>query len=103
MPEPGALDAFLALPRLHNLHVSPDGSRLAMTVLTVAADGKRFEGAVWEVDLVSGNPPRRITVEGNDETARGFTSRGDLLITRPESRRETSTAERAGNGGPTCR
>ena len=43
------LDAFLALPRLLNLHVSPDGARLALTVQTVAADGKCFAGAIWEM------------------------------------------------------
>ena len=33
MPEQGFdVDAFLAMPRLANLHVSPDGSRLALTV-----------------------------------------------------------------------
>jgi hypothetical protein len=37
MPHPAFdLDAYFALPRITNLHVSPDGSRLAATVHTVA-------------------------------------------------------------------
>ena len=38
------LDAFLALPRLLNLHLSPDGARLALTVQSVAADGQQLRG-----------------------------------------------------------
>ncbi len=77
------LDAFLALPRLHNLHVSPDGAHLALTVQTVAADGKRFESAIWEVPTRGEGRPRRISGDGADETARGFLPDGSLLFTTP--------------------
>ncbi len=95
MPEGLDLDAYLELPRLHNLHVSPDGSRLAITVQAVAADGKRFAGAIWEIDATGDAPPRRLSDDGTDQTARGFTPDGSLLFTTPRT-----PAERDGDQHP---
>ena len=86
MPDDLALDAFLALPRLVNLHLSPDGARLALTVQSVAADGRKFESTIWEVPTSGDGPPRRVSVEGTDETARGFTPDGSLVFTTPRRR-----------------
>jgi hypothetical protein len=44
------LDAFLALPRVSGLALSPDGSRLVTSVSTVAPDGTKFQSALWELD-----------------------------------------------------
>lgn len=52
------LDAFLALPRLSGLALSPDGRRLVTSVATLRPDGTRFVTALWEVDP-SGRPPPR--------------------------------------------
>lgn len=89
------LDAFLALPRLLSLHLSPDGSRLALTVQTVAADGKRFAASIWEVGTAGDDPPRRLTRSAKGETARGYLPDGSLLFTssRPDP-------ESADNGTP---
>jgi dipeptidyl aminopeptidase/acylaminoacyl peptidase len=75
------LDAFFALPRLTNLHVSPDGGRLAVTVHSVAQDGKRFAGAVWEIPTSGDAAPRRLTRSARGETARGYLADGSLLFT----------------------
>jgi len=77
------VDAFLAMPRLANLHVSPDGSRLALTVQAVATDGRSFVGAVWEVDAAGDAPPRLLLNPERGATARGFLPDGSLLFSAP--------------------
>ena len=81
MPATLDLDTFFSLPRLTNIHVSPDGRRLALTVQTAAAGGKRFVGAVWEVDTSGSSPARRLTRSQRGETARGYLPDGSLLFT----------------------
>jgi dipeptidyl aminopeptidase/acylaminoacyl peptidase len=94
MPEdPFDLDAFVSMPRLLNLHVSPDGSRLALTVQTVAADGKRLVGAIWEVDTSGDVPPRLLAHPDRGATARGFVPDGSLLFTAPRSAVERPVGE----------
>src|ERR1700680_1550218 len=86
MPEQGFdVDAFLAMPRLANLHLSPDGSRLALTVQSVAADGKSFVGAVWEVDAAGEAAPRLLLNPERGATARGFLPDGSLLFSAPRA------------------
>ncbi|MBJ7595270.1 MAG: S9 family peptidase [Candidatus Dormibacteraeota bacterium] len=89
------LEAFLAMPRLLNLHVSPDGARLALTIQTVAADGKSFVGAIWEVPTTGDGAPRRLSRNGADETARGFTADGSLLLTAPRPAADGADAAQA--------
>ncbi|HEX4580134.1 MAG TPA: S9 family peptidase, partial [Candidatus Dormibacteraeota bacterium] len=79
------LETFLAMPRLVNLHLSPDGSRLALTVQTVSDDGRRFAGSIWEVRTDGQSPPRRLTRSARGETARGFLPDGSLLFTSSRS------------------
>jgi len=77
------LDAFLAMPRVAALHLSPDGSRLVATVQTVAPDGKRFAGALWDVDPAGRRPARRLTHSAKGETMQGFLPDGSILFTSP--------------------
>jgi dipeptidyl aminopeptidase/acylaminoacyl peptidase len=77
------LEAMLALPRLLNLHLSPDGAWLAATVQTVAEDGKSYRGTIWAIPATGDGAPRRVSRDGGDETARGFTPDGSLLYTTP--------------------
>ncbi len=94
------LEAFLAMPRLLSLHVSPDGARLALTIQTVAADGKSYVGAIWEVPTNGYGAPRRLSRDGADETARGFTPDGSLLLTAPRPAADGGEAgERTPDGG----
>jgi len=87
MPGPGFdLDVFLALPRVADLHLSPDGRRLVATVQSVAADGRSFAGAVWEIDPDGERAARRLTRSARGETAQGLLPDGSLLFTsaRPD-------------------
>lgn len=91
-------DRFLALPRLSNLRVSPDGGRLAVCVLRPGPDGKRFRSSVWELDTGGGRPARRLTRSGPGEGSIAYAADGSLLFTsgRPDP---DADAEQAGKAG----
>ena len=80
------LDAYVRLPRLDGLWLSPDGRRLVVGVATPDREGKRYRSALWEVDPAGERPARRLTRSGKGESAAAFTPAGDLLFTsaRPE-------------------
>jgi dipeptidyl aminopeptidase/acylaminoacyl peptidase len=61
MSEPFTIDSMLRLPRLSGLHLSPDGTRLAVAVGGVAPDGKKMATSIWQVDPTGGSPARRLT------------------------------------------
>jgi hypothetical protein len=44
------LDAYVALPRLSGLTLSPDGTRLVTSVATLDEKRTRYVSALWEVD-----------------------------------------------------
>jgi dipeptidyl aminopeptidase/acylaminoacyl peptidase len=75
------LDAYVALPRVGGLVMSPDGERLVVTVATVDPDKKKkYVNALWEVDPTGHEPARRLTRGATGETSAGFTPSGDLLF-----------------------
>ncbi len=80
------LDAFLALPRLSGLALSPDGTRLVTSVATLSADATKAVTALWEVDPAGGRPARRLTRSRVGESAPVFAADGTLLFTsaRPD-------------------
>ncbi|MGH7361601.1 MAG: S9 family peptidase, partial [Candidatus Methylomirabilales bacterium] len=80
------LDAFLALPRVGGLSLSPDGSRLVTAVATVGPDKKRFVSALWELDPTGDAAPRRLTRSAKGESSARFTPDGAVLCTsaRPD-------------------
>ncbi|MFF7209708.1 S9 family peptidase [Streptomyces sp. NPDC008238] len=83
MPEPTAfhdLAAFLALPRVSSLALSPDGTRLVTAVQELSADRTRFIGALWELDPAGERPARRLTRSGRGESAPRFLPDGTLLF-----------------------
>jgi dipeptidyl aminopeptidase/acylaminoacyl peptidase len=91
--EPGApaspfadLAAYVALPRLGNLALSPDGSRLAVAVQTLNRERTKWQSAVWEVDPAGARPPRRLTRSALGESSPGWAPDGTLLFTstRPD-------------------
>jgi dipeptidyl aminopeptidase/acylaminoacyl peptidase len=75
------LDAYLALPRVAGLILSPDGTRLVAPVATVAPDGKKFVTALWELDPGGDRPPRRLTRSAPGESGAAFLPGGSLLFT----------------------
>jgi dipeptidyl aminopeptidase/acylaminoacyl peptidase len=84
------LDAYLALPRLSGLALSPDGTRLVTTVATLDAKGASHVGALWEVDPAGEQPARRLTRSRKGEGAATFAADGTVLFVsaRPDPERE---------------
>lgn len=81
------LDAYLALPRMSGLALSPDGTRLVTAVSTLDAQRTRYVTALWEVDPEGVRPARRLTRSAKGESSARFASTGDLLFTsaRPDA------------------
>jgi dipeptidyl aminopeptidase/acylaminoacyl peptidase len=74
------IDAFLDLPRLSGLWLSPDGGRLVVGVGTPDRNKNRFSSALWELDPAGERPARRLTRSTQGESQVAFTPRGDLLF-----------------------
>ncbi|MFE4368712.1 alpha/beta fold hydrolase [Streptomyces sp. NPDC056835] len=74
------LAAFIALPRLSSLALSPDGTRLVTVVQELSTDRTRFIGALWEVDPSGERPARRLTRSARGESAPEFLPDGTLLF-----------------------
>jgi dipeptidyl aminopeptidase/acylaminoacyl peptidase len=80
------LSAYMALPRLTGLAVSPDGGRLVTAVAGPSADGKKYVTAIWEIDTRGERAARRLTRSAPGEAQPAFLPNGDLLFTscRPD-------------------
>lgn len=80
------LDAYVALPRLSGLVLSPDGTRLVTAVQTLDRKRTGYVTALWEVDPAGERPARRLTRSAKSEASAAFTPTGDLLFTsaRPD-------------------
>ena len=80
------LDAYIGLPRLSGLVLSPDGTRLVTSVATLNPERTAYTTALWEVDPAGAREARRLTRSAKGETSAVFTSSGDLLFTsaRPD-------------------
>lgn len=79
------LSAFLALPRLTALALSPDGARLVAAVQRPDAKAARYVSSLWEVPLAGGEPVR-LTRSEQGESAPAFLPDGSLVFTsgRPD-------------------
>ncbi|TKJ28888.1 peptidase S9 [Blastococcus sp. CCUG 61487] len=87
MPSPfHRLSDFVALPRIGALALSPDGSRLAVTVATLDPARKKWRTALWEVDPAGERPARRLTRSAPGESSPVWAPDGSLLFTsaRPD-------------------
>jgi dipeptidyl aminopeptidase/acylaminoacyl peptidase len=73
------LDQYLALPRISGLRLSPDGTWLAASVQTLAANGKKFTTSIWRIDP-SGGPAIRLTRSAEGEGGARFAADGSLLF-----------------------
>ncbi|HEX6447337.1 MAG TPA: S9 family peptidase [Streptosporangiales bacterium] len=74
------LDAFLDLPRVSGLVLSPDGSRLVASVTVLSADRKNYVGSLWQVDPAGERPARRLTRSEKGESSPVFLPDGSLLF-----------------------
>lgn len=85
MPEPATpfhdLGDYLALPRLADLVLSPDGSRLVASVQQLGAGGDRYQTSLWEVDPAGTVDARRLTHSEQGESEPVFVCDGSLLFT----------------------
>ncbi|AOS62546.1 S9 family peptidase [Actinoalloteichus hymeniacidonis] len=99
-PDPGAeaaesfrdLDRFTAMPRLSGLALSRTGDRLVTVVSELAADGKTWQGALWEIDPTGAQPAHRLTRSNRGESSPVFTPDGSLLFVSTRADQETSNA-----------
>jgi dipeptidyl aminopeptidase/acylaminoacyl peptidase len=74
------LDAYVGLPRVAGLRLSPDGRRLVVGAAAVDRTGTRYVTALWEVDPEGRRPARRLTRSAQGESGAAFTPSGDLLF-----------------------
>ncbi|RCW40397.1 dipeptidyl aminopeptidase/acylaminoacyl peptidase [Halopolyspora algeriensis] len=74
------LDAYVALPRVEGLWLSPDGRRVVVGVATPDRKKTRYTTALWEVDPDGVRSARRLTRSARGESAAAFTPSGDLLF-----------------------
>ena len=77
------LAAYVAVPRLGGLALSPDGTRLAVGVQTLDTDRTAWQSALWEVDPAGRREPRRLTRSAKGESRPAWTPDGSLLFTSP--------------------
>lgn len=79
------LDAYVALPRVSGLAVSPDGTRVVTTIAELNDKRTEYLGAVWEVDPAGTQPARRLTRGAKGESSPVFTAGGDVLFVASRS------------------
>jgi dipeptidyl aminopeptidase/acylaminoacyl peptidase len=81
------LDAYIALPRVSGLLLSPGGDRLVTAVATLDGERTKYVSALWEVDPAGIRPARRLTRSAKGETPVAFLPDGGLLFTsaRPDA------------------
>ncbi|KAA9089781.1 S9 family peptidase [Microbacterium radiodurans] len=82
-----SLDDFFALPRIDAAIVSPDGSRVVLTVATLTKDRTSYERSLWAVLSDGTGSPTRLTRSTTGESGAVFTAAGDLLFVsaRPDN------------------
>ncbi|NIH79808.1 S9 family peptidase [Amycolatopsis viridis] len=91
------LDAYVRLPRLSGLALSPDGRRLVVGVAAPDVPKNRYTTALWEVDPAGERPARRLTRSAEGESGAAFTPSGDLLFVsaRPDTGAEGEDAPKS--------
>jgi dipeptidyl aminopeptidase/acylaminoacyl peptidase len=79
------LAAYMAIPRVTGVRLSPDGSWLAAAVQTLSADKKKYVTSIWRIGA-GGGQPRRLTRSAEGEGSPRFLPDGSLLFTskRPD-------------------
>jgi dipeptidyl aminopeptidase/acylaminoacyl peptidase len=80
------LDAYIAVPRVSGLALSPDGTRLVTTVAALDPEGVRWTTSLWQVDPTGEQPAVRLTRSRKGETSPEFLPDGSVLFTsqRPD-------------------
>jgi dipeptidyl aminopeptidase/acylaminoacyl peptidase len=101
----GDLHAFVALPRVTGLQLSPDGTWLAATVQQPDPDGKKFSTSIWRIPADGpdgqGPPgrapePSRLTRSARGEDSPAFLPDGSLLFASRRPDPAAGSADRKG-------
>lgn len=79
------LAAYIALPRLTQLSLSPAGDRLVTTVATPSAERKKYTTALWEIDPRGEREACRLTRSVPGESQPRFLPDGRLAFTSGRS------------------
>jgi len=81
------LDAYISLPRVEGLALSPDGRQVILTVATLTRDRTGYERALWSVAADGTGTPVRLTRSAKGESGVAFTGSGDILFVsaRPDA------------------
>ncbi|AYY11664.1 S9 family peptidase [Actinobacteria bacterium YIM 96077] len=74
------LDAYVAMPRVSGLTLSPDGRRLVTGVATLNPEETRYVTSLWEVDPAGERPARRLTRSAKGESGAAYLPDGSLLF-----------------------
>src|SRR5947209_12452004 len=74
------IDDYVAIPRVGQLQLAPDGSRLIASVSGLSRDGKKYVSALWEIDPSGQAPPRRLTFSAAGESSPRFLEDGTVLF-----------------------
>jgi dipeptidyl aminopeptidase/acylaminoacyl peptidase len=75
-----SFDDYLALARVTDLALSPDGTRLVATVAALNDDGNKLVSALWELDPSGAEPARRLTRSDKGESGPAFHPDGSVLF-----------------------
>jgi dipeptidyl aminopeptidase/acylaminoacyl peptidase len=75
-----SMDSYLAIPRVTQLALSPDGSRLVATIGTLNDDGHERINSLWELDPAGTAEARRLTRSEKGESGPVFSPDGSLLF-----------------------
>ncbi|WP_152363658.1 alpha/beta fold hydrolase [Microlunatus speluncae] len=84
------LDAYIALPRLASLALSPDGGRLVAGLSVPDEKGTGYVTSQWELDPAGRAAARQLTRGAKGESQAAFTAAGDLLFVAQRAHGETS-------------
>lgn len=75
------LDHYLALPRVNDLTLSPNGKQLVTTVSLLNADGTEYVNQLFAIDPAGQSPARQLTHGSEGAANPVFTALGDLIFT----------------------
>jgi dipeptidyl aminopeptidase/acylaminoacyl peptidase len=75
-----SFDDFLALSRVTDLTLSPDGGRLVATIAALNEDGNELINALWEIDPAGSADAVRLTRSDKGESTPRFHPDGSLLF-----------------------